>query len=456
MPCHTTFNYLITSIMRKPLFLFILAFFISTLSRADLPFRNHRYDAFKVLQVGPENIVFVGNSITNMHEWWEAFGNPLVLNRGVSGAVSDELLANLGAILPGKPAKMFFLIGTNDLGTEGINHAAHVAANVRSILARCQKESPATKLYVQGILPSRRRKLELLLETNDSIRRICNEMGVTYIDLWEELASVAAPEDFTHTLDGLHLSASGYRLWCNKIAPYVGSACVYPADAANNPGGLAASYGMRATYFAMLPVRKGDILLIGDEAVHGGEWHELLHSDRIKSRGTGWGHPGSDIATTKAYLPGIFKGRADNEEPAQVHLYIGTADVLDKAKTLEDIALSYRELLAQIRSLAPHALICVQSLLPTADAEQNAARIVPFNALLKKLAKETKHAKYVDTYSPLEKDGVANPAYFQGNYLNGAGYARLSQILAPSMGRGVKPTTEAEARRLISGFSLGQ
>ena len=33
---------------------------------ADLPFRNHRYDAFKVLKVTPEHTVFVSNRITNM------------------------------------------------------------------------------------------------------------------------------------------------------------------------------------------------------------------------------------------------------------------------------------------------------------------------------------------------------------------------------------------------------
>ena len=40
---------------------------------ADLPFRNHRYDSFRVLDVTSDNIVFIGNSITDMHCWHEAF-----------------------------------------------------------------------------------------------------------------------------------------------------------------------------------------------------------------------------------------------------------------------------------------------------------------------------------------------------------------------------------------------
>ena len=74
---------------------------------ADEPFRNHRYDALRVLPVDSTDVVFVGNSITNMHEWWEAFGSMQnVKNRGVSGAVTHEALANIRAVANGKPKKL--------------------------------------------------------------------------------------------------------------------------------------------------------------------------------------------------------------------------------------------------------------------------------------------------------------------------------------------------------------
>ena len=80
--------------MRR-LFAFSILFTIFVAATfADLPFRNHRYDSFKVLPITSEDIVFIGNSITNMNEWWEAFGsNHNVKNRGVSGAYTDEALA---------------------------------------------------------------------------------------------------------------------------------------------------------------------------------------------------------------------------------------------------------------------------------------------------------------------------------------------------------------------------
>ncbi|EJX02182.1 sialate-O-acetyltransferase [gut metagenome] len=412
---------------------------------ADLPFRNYRYDVFKVLKVTPEHTVFVGNSITNMHEWWEAFDNPKIINRGVSGAVSKEMLANLESVIAGRPKQIFFMIGTNDLGTAGLNTAAQVACQVRTTLKHCQKETPETKLYVQSILPSRQRDLALQKETNDSLKNICKEMKVTYIDLWDDLVSVSQTGNTDHTLDGLHLTASGYRIWCNKIAPYVGSKCIYSADAADNACGLEGSHGMRASSFSMLPVRKEDILLIGDATIHGGEWHELLHSDRVKSRGTGWGYPGSDIAITQKMLNGIFKGRTDNEAPSQIYLYIGAADLNNKAKTVDDVADEYRTLVGEIRKLAPNTPLYLQAILPKSDVASNKDRIVPFNQKLQELARELPRVEYVDCYTPFVQNGKAHPAFFLGNYLGGKGYARLSQLLASTMGCGVSPTTDQEA-----------
>ena len=46
------------------------------------------------------------------------------------------------------------------------------------------------------------------------------------------------------------------------------------------------SNGMRSSYFGMLPLTTDDVIIVGDEMIHGGEWHELLRSPRIKSRGT--------------------------------------------------------------------------------------------------------------------------------------------------------------------------
>lgn len=419
------------------------------------PFRNHRYDAFRILPVNSENIVFVGNSITHMHEWWEAFGNNKVINRGNSGTVSGEILDNLEAILPGKPAKIFLMIGTNDLGTQGINTAEHVARNVRTAVKRTQKESPETEIYIQSILPSNvgLRTVEVQKQTNDSLRQICLETGATYVDLWDKLIGILSGGQAS--FDQLHLTATSYRIWCKEIAKYVGSDCTYPDNATNNACGIGASQGMRTTTFGMSKINADDILLIGDEMLHGGEWHELLHSDKVKDRGIGWGYAVPNISVTNASLQAIFKGRADNETPKAAFFYSGTPNVNNTANNLDNVAAEYRAMIENARKLAPTTKIYILSLLPNSTAATNTNRVVPFNEKLKKMAGEMANVEYVDIYTPMVSNGAANTKYISsGNFMMGLGYAKLSEIIAEAIGdKSITPTTEEDAQKLLDRFA---
>lgn len=420
--------------MKKIYALLTLCLLFVQATWADLPCRNHRHDVFKVLRVNSENIVFVGNSITNMHEWWEAFGNHKILNRGNSGGLSDEVLNNIESYIAGKPAKMFLMIGTNDLGTAGINNPQYVAGKIRDIVRRVRYESPQTELYVQSILPSSvgLRTLENERATNELVKVICEEEGATYIDLWDDLIGLTSGTALS--LDGLHLKATGYRIWCEKIAPLVGNSSVYLNDAATNSqtAGLSQSQGMRVSYFGGLPINDGDVLMVGDEMIHGGEWHELLHCDKIKDRGNGWSYPAINIANTTASMPVILKGRTDNGEPAKIFLYAGVANVNNTANTLESVKTAYEGLVNKTRELAPNAKIYLLSLIPKTSASDNTNRVAPFNEMIKEIATARENVEYVDIYTPLlGANNVANATYITANYLYGRGYVKVSQIIEP-------------------------
>ncbi len=418
---------------------------------ADLPFRNHRYDAFKVLKVTPQSIVFIGNSITNMHDWHSAFNNPNVLNRGVSGAYTSEVLENLSSFIAGKPAKVFLMIGTNDLGTEGINNTPYVAGKVEQIIDRIQKESPKTEVYIQSILPSTSgiRTLKIITETNAAIKAVCEQKGVTYVDLYDDLMGITTN---VHSLDKLHLLASGYRIWCNKVAPYVGSECIYPEDAVNQRAGLSAAYDMRLSCFGMSKVRSTDVLVIGDEMINGGEWHELLHCGDVRNYGQAWGYAGPSIANTLTQIPIILKGRSDNEAPASVFLYAGVADV-NGTTSLSSIKTTYKSIVDKIHELAPTTKVYIMSLQPTNNANTNTGRVVPFNQMLQEMAASDENAEYVDIYTGfVSTSNVGKSEYFSGNYLIGKGYAKVSEVMAPLIS-GATPTAAEEAVEIYEDLS---
>ncbi len=436
----------------KNILSFLACFFLSTLTAlADGPFREHRYDGFKAATINENSIVFIGNSITNMHDWHSAFANHNVVNRGVSGGYATEILANLESYISGKPAKVFMMIGTNDLAPNGLSHTPEqVAGNARKIIDRIQNESPQTKIHIVSIFPSTStgRTLEKISATNDLLKELCAEKEVTFVDIYNDLMGIL---DNTHSRDGLHLSMSGYRIWCKAIESYVGSACVYPEDAVNQyVNRLAAAYNMRVSCWGGTPIKADDVLFIGDEMISSGEWHEMLNCANVKNYGQAWGYPGAWLEHTLTMLPVLFDGRADNVDPKQVFLYTGVADVNDSNTTLETAKTRYQNVLNKVKELAPTTTVHLMSLQPTANATTNTNRVEPFNAWLQSVAESDEKVEFVDIYTAFENTaGVGDSKYFQGNYLWGLGYAKVAETLAPYI-EGASAMSEAEAEAQIS------
>lgn len=437
-------------------FLFCILFVTNSLFAAD-PFRAHKYDLFKVLPVNSESVVFVGNSITNMHEWWEAFGsNANILNRGVWGTFIGETVEHIEAVAAGKPAKVFFMVGTNDLGKNGSRNIDDIIENTRIMVERLQRVSPSTQIYIQGILPSvYNRVLEQLEETNVRLKELCDEYGITYVDLWDDLFSLT--QDNTHTLDGLHMKASGYQVWTKKIEGLVGASTVYPDDCvtAQSTNGIPnASYAMRATIFSMLPVNEGDILIIGDEMIHGGAWHELLNSDKVKNRGTGWGYasPGLDVILKE--IPLILNTRSGSCRPSKVLLYAGAAEI-NGSVALSTIENNYKNVIAKIKECAPGATVCLMSLLPTTNYSTNVNRVIKFNECLKAMADADAAIEYIDIYTGFESGNIASTGYFSGNYLNAFGYVEVAQRIAAALpDEALVALTDEDAQRNYRTFEL--
>ena len=88
----------------------------------DLTIANHsnwtkthypkRIAEFKANSLNFNDIVFIGNSITEQGEDWALkVNNPKARNRGIAGDTSDGIIARLNEITFYKPEKVFLLIG---------------------------------------------------------------------------------------------------------------------------------------------------------------------------------------------------------------------------------------------------------------------------------------------------------------------------------------------------------
>lgn len=424
-----------THTMRR-IILSTLAFVIAISSAfAITPFRKHRFDQFKALPLQDSAIVFFGNSITNMHEWWEAFGSEQkVVNRGNSGALTFELIDNVGTVIAMQPAKVFIGIGTNDLGSKIYGQPDSVASRISELVRLIRQGTPETQVYVTSILPSNNgiRTLDSIQATNAKIQELIEPQGATYIDLFDELMGITTHEI---SYDGLHVTSKGYTKWLDKISPLVGLESIYTPEMVENNGGISNnSFGMRNTYFSAYPVKATDIIIMGDEMIHGGEWHELLANPNVKNRGTGWAYGGLSLGALNNAVEPILSANGNKVAPAKILLYAGTGSLYSKGTGMDATLADYKALINKIREYAPASgtRIEIMSLIPRNSSELNDSLTVPFNNLLKTLASEEGNIGFIDIYTPLvQEDNSAKPEYVEDEFLTGRGYGEVARAIAP-------------------------
>ena len=422
---------------------------MATIAFADEPFRNHRYDSFKVLETNNESIVFIGNSITDMHCWPEAFktsdGRYLpIVNRGNSGTYSTEQSNNLESYIAGKPKKVFIMIGTNDIAISGgLNFSGEqVLKYVKSIVERIHMRSPETKVYLYSILNNKtnNRVEATWLHTNKIVKEYVETQNVewlTYVDLYDKLTGIAQGGVWSY--DNLHLTAAAYKVWCETICEYLAEgeeytvSTVYPNNTSTVQanGGLGGAHGMRATYFSMMPMSSNDVLVLGDEFIKNGEWQELLGNLNVKNRGTGWGY-GGDIATTSKLVDATFASTGVTKEtPKAIFIYTGTGDCNGNT-SIATIKGNYKALIDKVVAKSPTSKIYLMALCPTNNATTNTSRIKVLNDYLATLA--TGNIKFIDTYTPLLNGNVANTKYFYpSNYLGGLGYVKMVNLMKDAL-----------------------
>ena len=190
---------------------------------------DQRKSLFEILPDTKNEIIFLGNSITDGSEWSELLGNQRAKNRGISGDTSEGVLFRLYQVTRVQPAKVFLLIGINDLSKNISPDTVYV--NICKIVSTIRTKSPKTKVYVQSILPvnntfktfaNHTSRTPQVKELNERLRTICPRLGATYVDLFSELKN---PNDDLlnpmYTNDGLHLLGEGYKAWAKAIQPYL-------------------------------------------------------------------------------------------------------------------------------------------------------------------------------------------------------------------------------------------
>lgn len=189
---------------------------------------HQRVTLFQSLPQTKDDIIFVGNSITDGGEWSELFDDKRIKNRGISGDITTGVIHRIDEIANRKPAKVFLMIGTNDLA-RNISPDS-VVKNILLSVAYLQQQTPSAKVFVQSILPvnnvfgkfgGHTSKVEQIKSVNDQLKEKAAINHYTYIDLHTPFSDENGKLKTNLTNDGLHLKGKAYLLWKHIVYPYV-------------------------------------------------------------------------------------------------------------------------------------------------------------------------------------------------------------------------------------------
>jgi lysophospholipase L1-like esterase len=172
------------------------------------------------------DIVFLGDSLTEAFDLEHYFKITNIRNRGLSGDTTYQVRYRLEEIITARPGKLFLMIGINDFFQE--TDEITILRHISSILLEFKHRSPGTEIFIHSILPVNSSLILsddninlAIFSINDGIRMICRESHIHFVDIYGDFLNDKGEMDYRYTYDGVHLSQAGYDLWARLIESLV-------------------------------------------------------------------------------------------------------------------------------------------------------------------------------------------------------------------------------------------
>lgn len=219
--------------MVKVTILFFSTLFMGVLAQETKQnFHNYFYDQrrsfFEAMPIEKNEIIMLGNSITNCANWDELFPNKRIKNRGISGDTTLGVLDRMDEIVKRKPRKIFILIGINDISLQ-IDKSI-ILTNYQGIISKIKKDSPRTAIYILSILPTNdafdtfkkhQGKMDVIEEVNTALEKLAKDNKVVFLNIFLEFLDEEGKLSKQYTNDGLHLLGAGYLHWASILKKHL-------------------------------------------------------------------------------------------------------------------------------------------------------------------------------------------------------------------------------------------
>lgn len=193
-------------------------------SSYSVPYYKQRLEFFLQMPDRKKEIVFLGDSHTELGEWQEMLPRRRVINRGISGDNTYGVLNRLDEVISSHPSRIFLMIGVNDLIQDITDD--YTLRNFERIVHQVRVHSPKTQLYILSILPVNEAMLpeafkaitnEKTRELNRKIALLAEAEKVPFVNMYEVFADEKGQLREQLSWDGLHLKATAYVDWVGYL-----------------------------------------------------------------------------------------------------------------------------------------------------------------------------------------------------------------------------------------------
>ena len=225
-PFHSKFNYNIVILSLIIVLLLYNTFIINkNIKKINENVINLKQETGKLENITP-HYVFLGDSITEQYDLSRYYEGYSVVNSGISGDTTEEILNNMEKrVYQYNPSTVFLMIGTNDVNEN--KSTEYIFNNIKQIVEEIQTNLPKAKIIVESITPTQEKwgqndKNEKRREINQLLHDEYKNSNVTYIDLYTILEDKNSHQlADVYTKDGLHLTDEAYEKISTKLKKYM-------------------------------------------------------------------------------------------------------------------------------------------------------------------------------------------------------------------------------------------
>lgn len=160
------------------------------------------------------NVIMLGDSLTAKANWKELLVQDNILNLGVDGDTTKDILNRLNVVIEIKPKIVFLMAGINDMTYSiGVEEIFTTYQQIlQKLIANNIKVIVELTLYTTMLALNKK-----VMLFNQIVVDYCEQNSIEYIDLNPSFCNDENILKESLTTDGLHLGQNAYKAWAYKL-----------------------------------------------------------------------------------------------------------------------------------------------------------------------------------------------------------------------------------------------